>query len=386
MATAAVACLALVAACSSGSASGSSSNGPSDSSSSAALAPFKAALQVGYKGTSVAPPTSSPAPKKGVTAWIISCGQSAPGCSDVVAGAVAAGQVLGWKTKVYDGQFGAGGAYDTGIRQAIAAHASVIIPIGIDCNVAKTAYQAAKAANIPIVSINSYDCNDPALKDGPPLFSGQLEYNKGHQTTSEEMNYLGQLQADWLVVHSNGKAKIIEFTLSAVTGLAKEQQGFNAEIAKCSGCTVLTKVAVAPPDESNGVAGQTFSSLLTKYPQATAVWTPDDSLIDAAQIPQAIASAGRLQSLLVLGVQGFAQNLALIRDNKGQSVAVAYDPARLGWGGMDEANRILNGMPSVPEGNGLQVIDATHNMPPAGQNWKDPINYEAAYKKAWGQG
>jgi ribose transport system substrate-binding protein len=149
---------------------------------------------------------------------------------------------------------------------------------------------------------------------------------------------------------------------------------------------VLTKVAVAPPDESNGVAGQTFSSLLTKYPQATAVWTPDDSLIDAAQIPQAIASAGRLQSLLVLGVQGFAQNLALIRDNKGQSVAVAYDPARNGWGGMDEANRILNGMPSVLEGNGLQVIDATHNMPPAGQNWKDPINYESAYEKAWGQG
>jgi len=350
------------------------------------MAAFEADLVAGYKGTSVAPPTTSPAPKKNVTAWIISCGQSAPGCSDVVAGAVQAGNALGWKTRVFDGQFGANGLYNTGVREAIAAHASVILPIGIDCNEARPAYLAAKAAGIPLVSINSYDCNSPLVNDGSSVFTADMEYNAQTLTPAVFSQNLGKLQADWLIVHSNGKAQVVDFNLLAVTGLQQEQVGFDNELAKCADCKVIAQVSVNPADEANGVAAKVFASTLTKYPQATAIWTSDDSLIDAANIPEAVASAGRLSSIQVLGIQGFAANLALIRDNRGQSVAVAYDPYRFGWAAMDEANRVLNGQPAVPEGTGIQIIDATHNLPPAGQNWVDPVNYKAAYEKAWSAG
>lgn len=350
------------------------------------MAPFEAALAAGYKGTSVAPPTTSPAPKKNVTAWIISCGQSAPGCSYVVAGAVQAATALGWKTRVFDGQFGANGLYNTGIRQAIAAHATVILPIGIDCDEARPAYLAAKAAGIALVSVNSYDCNSPMINDGSPVFNAGMEYNAQTTTPAEFSQNLGKLQADWLIVHSSGKAQVVDFNLSAVTGLQEEQIGFNSELAKCSGCKILAQVSVNPADEANGVAAKTFASTLTKYPQATAIWSSDDSLIDAANIPEAVASAGRLSTLQVLGIQGFAANLTLIRDNRGQSLAVAYDPYRFGWAAIDEANRVLNGQPAVPEGIGIQIIDATHNLPPAGQNYTDPVNYKADYEKAWSAG
>ena len=46
----------------------------------------------------------------------------------------------------------------------------------------------------------------------------------------------------------------------------------------------------------------------------------------------------------------------------------------------------LNGQPAVPEGIGIQIIDATHNLPAAGQNWVDPVNYKADYEKAWNAG
>jgi len=85
------------------------------------------------------------------------------GCSRPVAGAVAAAQALGWKTKVFDGQFGADDAYDTGIRQAVAAKATAILLIGIDCNTAKAGLEAAKSAGIPVLGANSFDCNDPPL-------------------------------------------------------------------------------------------------------------------------------------------------------------------------------------------------------------------------------
>jgi ribose transport system substrate-binding protein len=350
------------------------------------MAPFEAALAAGYKGTSVAPPATSPAPKKNVTAWIISCGQSAPGCSYVVAGAVQAANALGWKTRVFDGEFGANGLYNTGIRQAIAAHATVILPIGIDCDEARPAYLAAKAAGIPLVSINSYDCNSPLINDGSPVFTADMEYNPQTPTPAVFSQNLGKLQADWLIVQSKGKAQVVDFNLSAVTGLQEEQVGFNNELAKCSGCKILAQVSVSPPDEANGVAAKEFASTLTKYPQATAIWTSDDSLIDAANVPEAVASAGRLSTLEVLGIQGFAANLTLIRENRGQSLAVAYDPYRFGWAAMDEANRVLNGQPAVPEGIGIQIIDATHNLPAAGQNWVDPVNYKADYEKAWNAG
>jgi ribose transport system substrate-binding protein len=142
------------------------------------VAQAKADLAAGYKGLFGAPPTTAPAHKKGVKVWIISCGQASAGCSIPVAAAKTAAQALGWKPTVFDGNFGIGDAYNNGVREAIAAGAKVIIPVGVNCNQAKSGYQAAKKAGVIISGVQSFDCNDPEVADGSPLFTVKDKYTK----------------------------------------------------------------------------------------------------------------------------------------------------------------------------------------------------------------
>jgi ribose transport system substrate-binding protein len=343
-----------------------------------------AALQLDYKGTSEQPPSSAPKVKGAQNIWIISCGQEAEGCSRPVSGAVAAAQALGWKAKVFDGQFGADDAFNTGIRQAVAAKATAILLIGIDCNQAKAGLQVAKTADIPVLGANSFDCNDPALNAGPPLFAGVEQFVSTTPTSADLNEAVGAAKADWLIVHTDGKAKVIEVGLTGLTGYYYENLGFAKELAKCSGCSIVGKALGNPTDLSNGVLQQSFSSTLTANPEANAVMADGDSIVTGAEVPQALQSAGRVSSVLVIGSEGFTQNLDLIRQNRGQNAAVPFDELWVGWGLVDETLRVLAKQPLVDEGMGFQVVDTTHNMPAAGQNYTDPINFIAAYEKAWG--
>ena len=145
------AALAVSACSSSGSSPSASSSGDaaSSSSGSSAVAPFAADLAKYYKGEFTSPPTAAPSPSNNVNLWIISCGQASEGCSGPSAAAKTAAQKLGWKVTVFDGNFGTGDAYNGGLRQAIAAHATAIITVGVDCNLAKTGYQARQGCRHP---------------------------------------------------------------------------------------------------------------------------------------------------------------------------------------------------------------------------------------------
>lgn len=376
-----------LAACSSSSttaASSSTTGSASTVASGSGVAAATAALQRDYKGTSQQPPSTAPKVTGAQNIWVISCGQQAEGCSRPVAGAVAAAQALGWKTKVFDGQFGADDAYDTGIRQAVAAKATAILLIGIDCNTAKAGLGVAKSAGIPVLGANSFDCNDPALNAGPPLFAGVEQFASTTPTAADLNEAVGAAKADWLIVATGGKAKVIEVGLTGLTGYYYQNLGFAKELAKCSGCSIVAKALGNPTDLSNGVLESSFSSKLTASPEANAVMADGDSIVTGAQVPQALQSAGRVSSVSVIGSEGFTQNLDLIRQHRGQNAAVPFDELWVGWGLVDETLRVLAKQPLVDEGMGFQVVDATHNLPAEGQNYTDPINFIAAYKAAWG--
>jgi ribose transport system substrate-binding protein len=376
-----------LAACSSSStpaASSSTTGSASTAATGSDVAAATAALQRDYKGTSQQPPSKAPKVTGAQSIWVISCGQQAEGCSRPVAGAVAAAQALGWKTKVFDGQFGADDAFDTGIRQAVAAKATAILLIGIDCNTAKAGLGVAKSAGIPVLGANSFDCNDPALNAGPPLFAGVEQFASTTPTSADLNEAVGAAKADWLIAATGGKAKVIEVGLTGLTGYYYENLGFAKELAKCSGCSIVAKALGNPTDLSNGVLEQSFSSKLTANPEANAVMADGDSIVTGAQVPQALQSAGRVSSVSVIGSEGFTQNLDLIRQHRGQNAAVPFDEVWVGWGLVDETLRVLAKQPLVDEGMGFQVVDATHNLPAEGQNYTDPINFVAAYKAAWG--
>ena len=99
---------------------------------------------------------------------------------------------------------------------------------------------------------------------------------------------------------------------------------------------------------------------------------------------QAIQSAGRTKTFSLVSGEGYAPNVAMIRAQNGEDAVTPFDSNWLAWGAVDTVIRLLDHQPAVYEGMGVQVVDRTHNLPAAGQQYNSPVNYQALYKKAWG--
>jgi len=377
--------LALAAAgCGSSSASSSSGGASSSASTAASIAPFASALQQYYKGTFGSPPTTAPSHTSNVTLWIISCGQASAGCAGPVATAKTAAAKLGWTVNVFDGNFGIGDSYNAGLRQAVAAHASAIITVGVDCNLAKTGYLAAKAAHIPVVGANSFDCNDPALHNGPALFSATTQYSPQAATAAATLEAVGRAKADWIIVHTDGQAQVINLNFSGLTGGIYTNKGFVSEMAKCTTCKIVKTINFTPSDTSNGVLKQEFASALAQFPSANAATVLSDGIIIQDGLAQAIQSDGRTKSFALVGEEGYATNVQLVKGEDGESAGATYDSNWLSWGAVDTMIRVLDHKPIVDEGMGVQVWDKTHNLPAPGTNYGAPIDYQKIYEQAWG--
>ena len=380
----------LAAGCGSSGNSSGASDSPSGSSTTAttaaSIAPFQAALQRYYKGTFTSPPTTSPAPPKNVKLWIISCGQASAGCAGPVAAAKAAAEKLGWTVNVFDGNFGIGDAYDSGLRQAVAAHATAIITVGVDCSLAKTGYLAAKASHIPVVGANSFDCNDPALHDGPALFSATTRYTPQAPTAAATLEEVGRAKADWIIVHTHGKAQVINLNFSGITGGTYTNDGFVSEMAKCKSCKIVKTINFTPADTSDGVLKQEWASALAQFPDANAGTVLSDGIIIQDDLAQALQSDARTKTFALVGEEGYATNVRLVKDDDGEDAGATYDSNWLSWGAVDEMVRVLDHKPLVNEGMGVQVWDATHNLPAPGTNYGAAVDYQKIYEKAWGVG
>ncbi|MFT3866658.1 MAG: substrate-binding domain-containing protein [Solirubrobacterales bacterium] len=391
--------IGLVAGCGGGSSSSSSTASESttsseeagggetqSASSSSFVAEAEKELALDYKGRFTKPPTEAPEHKSGVNMWLISCGEASQGCSEPIAAAKKAGEKLGWKVTTFDGNFGEGDAYNNGIRQAISAGAEVIITVGVNCDQAKSGYQAAKAANIVVVGADSYDCSDPQVNAGANLMSAETLFTPEFETAGDTSEERGRAKADWIIVHTNGEAKVINTDFAALTGGRYENIGFEEEIKKCTTCEVVKKIEYTPTDTANGVLKQAWASALTQYPEANAGTNTSDGIIIQDGLAQAVQSAGRTKTFALVGGEGYAPNVELIRNENGEDAATPFDSNWLAWGAVDTAIRIMAGQEAVPEGMGVQVIDKEHNLPAEGEQYKAPVNYEALYEKAWGVG
>jgi ribose transport system substrate-binding protein len=319
-----------------------------------------------------------------VNLWIISCGQASEGCSAPVANAKEAAEALGWKATVFDGNFGIGDAYNSGIRQAIAAHAQAIITVGVNCNQAKSGYQAAKADGIILVGAQSYDCSDPAVNDGSNLFSATTLFTATYPSAAATEIQRGKAKADWIIVHTKGQAQVINTDFAGLTGGVYENQGFVQEFAKCTTCKIIKTITFSPADTSDGTLKQEWASALAQYPNANAGVIISDGIVVQDGFAQAIQSAGRTKAFSLVSGEGYAPNAALIRNQDGEAAVAPFDSNWMAWGAVDTVLRLLDHDTAVDEGMGIQMVDATHNLPAPGQNYSAPINYKADYLKIWG--
>jgi len=336
------------------------------------------AVAAGIKGTERMPPSTGPAAQRGKNVWVISCIQAGgSGCSVTAKAIEEAAPHLGWHITLVDGK-GDPNVQNQAIRQAVAAKADGIIDIAIDCGTIKNSLQVAKEAGIPVVGVYAFDCDDPKI-GGSQLFAASVNY--GTKNIGEYFEDWGRLRADYAIAETEGQAKIIELPDPTYLLSSYGMEGFNAELKeKCPECEVVGEVEIPFTDVVEGKAGQKVETILAQHPEADVLVPAYDPQTQG--IAQAVKASGRSE-LMVLGGEGFEPNLELIREGT-QSVAVATSVELIGWGGVDALNRVFAGESKIPDqGAGYTIINQEHNLPPKGQNWSTPVDYQAGFEAVW---
>ncbi|MCW2606227.1 MAG: LigA protein, partial [Frankiales bacterium] len=335
-----------------------------DASTDASTAASPAAAAEGdlnFAGTLKAPDSTSRPAAKGKKIVVISAGQASISSSVPTAAAKEAAEALGWKVDVYDQKLNPANGPGL-VRQAVASGADGIILDAIDCPSVKGAMQEAKAKGIKLVGIYAFDCNDPIFGGSDPaLFSGGINYGaeaaKGIGQFTEKY---GADQAKAVIAATGGKAKVVFFNSKDVTVLKYTGKGFLDEIKKCAGCEVLAQVEFAGAELGPNLQQKARSALL-QHPEANVVKSPYTSATLLGIAP-AVVQSGKASKIYVMGGEGFAPELDLLRAGQGVSAVNIAPSDWTAWAAVDTMNSLFNGKPPAESGLGWQLVDKTHNL------------------------
>lgn len=375
----------------------SGSNSPNGSTSLSANT--QKAIDAAYKGDFGTPPQTAPKPSPGKNIWVVTL--SATVIDYHAAGQIIdAAKLMGWHVTIFDGKF----SPDTivsGLRQAVAAKADGIVLTAVDCASVKAGLQDVKAAHIPVVGVEDLDCNQQVGNNGvlqdtgqPGLFSAQPLYNlpSGGVTTFVGFygGVYGPYQAVGMAAGTKGNGKIIALDETDVPFIAVGFDAFNKTLAQsCPACKIVDTIDFVGTDLGPTLQ-QKVAQALVQHPEANAIY----GLYDAPtqDVATAVIGSGRTNSLFVMGGEGTAPVADLIRENRGVNAGVGYSVTWEAWSALDALNRLFHGEKPVgtpdgagfPSGMGAQLYDSHHNMPSKGQRFQGPIDFQAAYRKAWG--
>ena len=340
-----------------------------------------AASDINYEGTLREPATTARAAAKDKKVVIISAGQASISSSVPVAAAKEAAEAAGWQTDVYDVQLNPANAPGL-VRQAIAAGADGIILQAVDCPGVKGPLQEAKAKGIEVVGIYSFDCSDPIFEgNDPPLFSGQINYGADAAEIGKFTEKYGADQAKAVIAATGGKAKVIFFNSPTVTVLNYTGKGFKDEIEKCAECEIVAEVEFAGSELGPNLQQKATSALL-QHPEANAVKSPYTSATLLGIAP-AVVQSGRASKLYVMGGEGFAPELDLLRAGQGVNAVNIAPSDWTGWAAVDTMNSLFAGTPAQDSGLGWQLVDKDNNLTSNGP-FVPKTDFKAIYKKAWG--
>jgi ribose transport system substrate-binding protein len=358
------AALGLSACASSGGTAATSSDGISG----AKLAAVKATVAKAEKFPTTASPTPPPAftPKAGAHIFFIACDLSVVGCSTFDAGIVKASKAIGYKLTVCNGG-SASAQYQQCFTNAVNAKPDVIIS-GIPQAFVGQGYAAAKAAGIPVIGL--FTSNAP----------GSTKAEVAYTTCTEQ----GKLAANVDIAGGNGHPNTLFVTEKDVACDSARGKAFTAEYKKlCPSCQ-LTEL---------DYDGTTMQQSLPKQLQAALVQHPNVDWIQAVFDGAAsiavtqVQQSGKQSKISVVGLDGNAPNIQLIRDGDVQKYDIALAQEEDGWQAVDAAARVYSGQPvdyNIPV-NFLLVSSKNVGQIPSSNVWPGSPNYPAYFAKLWNQ-
>lgn len=334
------------------------------------------ALQTAYEGIGADLVLDPVTAKEDVNLYVVSCGESTPGCSTPAAGVAEAARAIGWDATIADGKLSPEG-FATAIRQAIAGGADVVVPIGINCGVAQAAFKEAADAGITVIGGGGVDDCDPQLWGAARLWVDGY-------TPEQQWRAFGKLQADYLYGKTGGDVKAVVLNATGQPWGAWITEGFNDELVALGGGEVLETINVSDPEQADGSYVQKVSTALLNNPDANALVVPIDGWL-VTGLAQAIVQAGKDPDLLVVSRGGDAAVLDMIRaGSAGVDATVGFATQWGSWGSVDTAARVLAGQKPVSIGEPMQAIDADNNMVASG-DYMGGADFKNIFKTAWGK-
>lgn len=334
-----------------------------------------AAADKWYAGTFKSPEAAPVKPPAGKDVWAISVGQLSTSSKEATGAFLEGARKLGWSTHLVDGKFDPN-EWQAGIRSAIAADADAIYTYAIDCPSISSALKEANAAGIPVIGSEGLDCKG---EDG---YTYQTRYSSGDFASWGRS--LGGATGSW-VAAEKPEAKILEFVESDLFITVYLAEGFQKTVADyCPSCEVVEKIEFTGDELGPDLQSKTEQALL-RNPDVDVIYGNYDDPVNGSIAP-AVRNVGRASEISVIGCEGQVPNVELMWEGA-QAAGSGIEPEWEGYSGLDAAVRVLAGEdPTANSGNGTQLFDPDHNMPPKGESFtpNPPVDYKAAYEKAWG--
>ena len=305
---------------------------------------------------------------QGKHVWIITSTMAVPFVATIAHGVEAAAKVAGLRTTLFDGK-GDVSEWNRGMAQAVSQHADGIVTVGASPELMKGPTADAKAANIPVVDALTAD-------KAAPLVPGTF----AHVTIS--FYHSGQIQADYAIASSGGKAHVLIFGDNEFPGEVSRVAGMQHEFKTlCPDCTVV----VQDTQVGNlGVRlGQMAQTLLRRDPDITMILPTYDA--QAIYIVPAIKAADLSHPPVVVGSDAVDSNLNWIRQGNVQVADVGEPDVWCGWAAIDEVARGMLGMPPVDEQIPLRLfVKANLEGVSNDENALFGGDFAAEYRKLWG--
>jgi ribose transport system substrate-binding protein len=275
---------------------------------------------------------------------------------------------------------GVSSQYVQGMQSAIAQKPSLIIlanapdPRGLQPQIA-----AAKAAGIPVEVTHFYDDSTPL----PPACAGCAAGVTSLETA--KFNLSAKLMADWVILHSDGRADVLIPILLGVIPTPGMEAVFKAEFSKyCPSCKTkyinVPAAAFGTSDFSNSVEAS-----ISGDPNLNWILEQFDPVVPS--IVSSIATAGRTGKVNVVSYAGDTAVLAEMQSQSGVVMDVGESQPWIAYATMDQAFRTMLGKPARVESSPLRIWD-TANVHEAGTPPTTTSGYGTSYitgfMRLWG--
>lgn len=301
--------------------------------------------------------------------WVMTSTLAVPFVADIAKGTMEAAQQAGWKAQLLDGK-GDVSEWNRILGEAIGQHVDAVISIAASPEVMKPQMAAAKAANIPVIDVLTAD---KASELVPGTFA--------HVSISFYQS--GQLQADYVIAKSNGKANVLVFGDNEFPAEVTRVQGIRDEFSKlCPACKVT--VQDTQVGQLGTTLGSTAQTLLRKDP--TIDWVLPTYDAQALYIVPAIKQANLQSKVKVVGSDAVPSNLDWVAKNDVQVADVGEPDVWTGWAAVDEMARAMLGMQPVDESIPLRMFVAENlvGVSTSDENALWGGSFRDQYKKLWG--